>query len=127
MNELFEKLAAVQHDIWAHWQGYVHNQKLSKALSITREDFDHWQHQIETPYAELSEKEKDSDREQVEKFWPLIEDLDQISYLIGNIYFHGNFVAETPNEKALEILLRKHGYFFETEDQMIAAFKEHIK
>jgi len=31
-----------------------------------------WVRQIATPYAELSEREKDGDREQVARFWHLI-------------------------------------------------------
>ncbi|MFC8731183.1 hypothetical protein ACFT5B_01820 [Luteimicrobium sp. NPDC057192] len=31
-----------------------------------------WAAQVETPYAELSEQEKDSDREQVRQYLPLI-------------------------------------------------------
>ena len=47
------------------------------ARSISKADFDHWQRQINTPYAELTEKEKDSDREQVNKFWQLIAPLEE--------------------------------------------------
>lgn len=86
MSDLFEQLAAIQHDIWAHWQRYVQHNKCdpvfnSKSgttgqLVISKSDAEHWQRQIDTPYAELTEKEKDSDREQVAKFWPLVEDLE---------------------------------------------------
>jgi hypothetical protein len=31
-----------------------------------------WERQIDTSYDELTEKEKMSDREQVNKYWPLI-------------------------------------------------------
>ena len=76
MNDLYEKLAAIQHDIWAHWQKYVHNHKLNKDLTLSLEDVEHWNLQIMTPYVDLTEKEKDSDREQVDKFWHLIQELE---------------------------------------------------
>ena len=47
-------------------------------------------------------------------------DARRICELIGSIYFYGNFRAETANERELELLLRKHGYFFENEDQLMA-------
>lgn len=45
-------------------------------------------------------------------------DATRIAELIGSIFFYGNFKAETYNERELETLLRKHGFFFETEDQL---------
>jgi hypothetical protein len=47
-------------------------------------------------------------------------DARRICELIGSIYYYGNFRAETANERELESLLRKHGYFFETEGQLMA-------
>jgi hypothetical protein len=35
----------------------------------------HWEKQIETPYSELTNEEKESDREQVRTYLPLIVDL----------------------------------------------------
>lgn len=40
--------------------------------------------------------------------------------LLGSIFYCGNFVAETRNEQELEMLMRKHGYFIETEAQFDA-------
>lgn len=40
--------------------------------------------------------------------------------LIGSIFFYGNFKAETHNERELEAALRRLGYFFESEDQLIS-------
>lgn len=47
------------------------------------------------------------------------KDFKEIARLIGSIYFYGNFKAETFNEKELEKLLRKYGYFFENEKELI--------
>ena len=40
--------------------------------------------------------------------------LREIARLIGSIFVHGNFKAETYNERALEKLLREQGCFFES-------------
>lgn len=40
--------------------------------------------------------------------------------LLGSIFYCGNFVAQTRNEQELEMLMRKHGYFIETEAQFDA-------
>ena len=80
-SELREKLAAIEHQRWADWQRYVHSLcyenkgiggELTGELTIPSELVRRWERQIETPYHELSEKEKDSDREQVDRYWQLI-------------------------------------------------------
>jgi hypothetical protein len=50
-----EKAAALEHEQWAHWTEYMLN-------NLTPENIERWKRQIKIPYAELSEKEKDSDR-----------------------------------------------------------------
>jgi hypothetical protein len=47
------------------------------------------------------------------------KDCKRVFELIGAIYFYGDFVAETVNERELEKILRKNGYFFETEDELM--------
>jgi hypothetical protein len=74
-HDLVEKLAAVEHERWAHWQRYVHEQCQRAddgSLIIPPQLARRWQAQIVTPYAELTETEKDSDREQVRRYLPLI-------------------------------------------------------
>ena len=46
------------------------------------------------------------------------ERLQQIAWLIGVIFVHGDFVAETINERRLEQLLRENGTFWETSQQL---------
>jgi len=75
MDELFEQLAAIEHERWADWQKYMHskcNQGSHGRLIIPRVLVTQWERQIKTPYAELSEKEKESDRDQVRRYWHLI-------------------------------------------------------
>ncbi len=71
MTELYEKLAAIQHDIWAHWMKYLFS--VSPGGEISPENYKRWTTQLNTHYTDLTEKEKDSDREQVDKYWPLID------------------------------------------------------
>jgi len=77
-KELFEKLAGIEHERWAHWQEYVFkickiNPDNNDELIIPGWAVKHWTRQISTPYKKLSEKEKESDREQVLKYWHLIQ------------------------------------------------------
>jgi hypothetical protein len=75
-QELREKLAAIEHERWASWQNYVHSfltwSKDLQAWVLPHEWKDRWQMQINTPYSHLSEEEKQSDRDQVDRYWPLI-------------------------------------------------------
>lgn len=66
MSDLREELAALEHEQWAHWTEYMLN-------NLTPENIVHWIKQIDTPYAELSEKEKDSDREWADRSIKVLE------------------------------------------------------
>jgi chromosome segregation ATPase len=75
VNNLREQLAAIEHQRWADWQKWVHSlspQNADGSRTIPAAMVETWERQIETPYAELSEAEKDSDREQVDRYWQLI-------------------------------------------------------
>lgn len=52
-----------------------------------------------------------------------VERLSEIAFLIGNIYYYGNFKAETGNERDLEGLLIQCGYRYRTEDEVLEARK----
>jgi hypothetical protein len=84
-DDLFERLAAIEHERWAHWQSYCHSccsHTERGDLIIPKTFVDQWERQIHTEYAQLSEKEKDSDREEVMRYWPEIERLrDEIERL----------------------------------------------
>lgn len=72
-KELREKLAAIEHERWADWQKWVH--KVLREANPSPEIGDileRWDRQIETPYEKLSEREKASDMEQVDRYWQLI-------------------------------------------------------
>ena len=75
LETLVERLAAVEHDRWAHWQRYMHGKAERRpdgALILPAELVERWEAQISTSYADLSEAEKESDREQVRRYLPLI-------------------------------------------------------
>ena len=59
-NNLLEILAKLEHEQWAHWTKYMLD-------NLTEENIKRWKTQIDTPYIELSEKEKDFDKEWAQK------------------------------------------------------------
>lgn len=67
-----EKWAEFEHIRWAKWQNYLHSHLTwnndIQAWVLPHEWKDRWQMQINTPYQNLTEKEKDSDREQVRPY-----------------------------------------------------------
>jgi hypothetical protein len=75
LNALVDDLAAVEHDRWARWQRYVHGKGTLQgdgSLILPPELVARWRAQIDAAYADLSEAEKESDREQVRRYLPLI-------------------------------------------------------
>jgi len=69
-DEIREALAAIQHEIWAHWMRYLFSKTLPTMDDdemIASEHAERWRRQMETPYDELSEQEKESDRDQADK------------------------------------------------------------
>jgi hypothetical protein len=75
LHSLIDQLADIEHERWAHWQRYMHSKCLRKpdgSLLVPAELVARWEKQIETKYAELDDKEKESDREQVRKYLPVI-------------------------------------------------------
>lgn len=74
-DALFEQLAAIEHERWADWQRYAHSQGIKLhdgGILLPPPVVERWERQIATPYADLSEREKESDREQVRRYWNLI-------------------------------------------------------
>jgi hypothetical protein len=74
--ELIEQLADAEHASWASWMAYLFSRcepGPDGALVIRPSDVEHWRRQINTSYADLTEREKASDRIEVMKIVPLIE------------------------------------------------------
>ena len=69
---LLDLLAKIQHDIWSHWMKYQFSQCQKDKdgnLIIPADKVSLWQRQLETDFHFLSEKEKESDRIIVRKFF----------------------------------------------------------
>jgi hypothetical protein len=76
LETLIEELAAIEHRRWSHWQAFMHaqgNRQPDGSLVLTPDLVKKWDRQIATDYADLNEVEKESDREQVRQYLPLIE------------------------------------------------------
>ncbi|WP_208722098.1 hypothetical protein [Rhodococcus qingshengii] len=74
-DELMRRLATAEHERWAHWQQYVHNQgerREDGALVIPAELVARWDTQIATAYADLSTEEQQSDQDQVRRYLPIV-------------------------------------------------------
>jgi hypothetical protein len=64
-GEFVEKGAALEHERWAKWHKYMIDKQ-------TPENLERWARQSVTPYALLSESEKESDRREVRTYLPLV-------------------------------------------------------
>jgi hypothetical protein len=62
-----EEFADEIHEVWASWAGYmlmdVGIQNEDGSITIPKSSVERWNRQMTTPYSELSEKEKNSDRQ----------------------------------------------------------------
>lgn len=75
-ERLVEELAALEHQRWAHWQKYVHEngkRQIDGSIVLSADLVRRWERQINTQYADLAAEEKESDREQVRKYFPLLK------------------------------------------------------
>ena len=82
MNDVIEILADREYDSWARWQAHVFKQSTQNAdgtMTIPAWAVERWQRQIATPYADLSESEKESDRNEVRA---ALAALHQSGYLV---------------------------------------------
>lgn len=87
---LMEKLAAIEHERWADWQKYFFEQCIPQNndgkyvdLTLPIPKYERWNRQIKTPYSELSESEKESDRREVCRYFPLISQVYTEGYEAG--------------------------------------------
>ena len=80
-----EKVAELCHSQWADWMDYLFEksipykpgevQNYEGSLIIPKWAVDRWKRQTNTPYTELSEDEKESDRKEADKFIALFTNL----------------------------------------------------
>lgn len=86
--ELLEQLADAEHASWSHWMTYLFSvcvppgRSYVPSFGVTVDTGDvvipgafarRWAHQASTPYADLSDQEQGSDREEVRKILPVIQ------------------------------------------------------
>ena len=117
-TNLLEDLAELEHQQWAHWTKYMLDRlaqleakldgnapyKAYFELSQQKQD---WRRQIATPYSELTEKEKDSDRSWASKSLEITA--KRLAEL--NPYPEDVFLPRSKEEmKAVADLIAKAGY-----------------
>ena len=76
LDSVIERLAEIEHERWSHWQDYMHSRGVRQAdgsLIIPPDLVKRWDRQMATAYAELSETERESDRDQVRKYLGIIK------------------------------------------------------
>ena len=72
-----EKLAALQHQLWADWMAYLFSVSTCNengTYTIPVEKVERWKRQMQMPYDGLPESEKESDRELADKMLAILED-----------------------------------------------------
>ncbi len=70
--KLRERMAAAQHMIWANWMRHLFAQGTLNedgSWTMPKEKVQRWHRQMETDYADLPEKEKQGDRDQIERMF----------------------------------------------------------
>jgi hypothetical protein len=78
LKSILDELAAIEHERWSTWQAHLHSQGMRQAdgsLVLPAELVARWERQIQTPYDQLTDAEKQSDRDQVRRYLPTIQDL----------------------------------------------------
>jgi hypothetical protein len=67
---LIEELADLEHERWSHWMRYLFTkgtQNRDGSFTIDAPSVAHWRRQMATAYVDLSEREKESDRQEVRR------------------------------------------------------------
>jgi hypothetical protein len=72
-----EQLAALAHEQWSGWMEYMFSKSVHNAdgsVTIPAELVSRWARQMNTPYEQLPEQEKESDRVEADKVIRLLEE-----------------------------------------------------
>ncbi len=72
-----ERIADMVHQVWANWMNYMFSKGLilrDKGFKINPAEHGRWRRQAKTPYAELSEDEKQSDRDIARRYLDVMAD-----------------------------------------------------
>lgn len=119
-----EALADVQHEIWSHWMRYFFTKCQNRQPWLGEGDegtytvfpislANRWTRQMNTPYAELSEQEKNSDREQADKILAVLPELSALSEEVGRL--------KADNEQLLSHLCALVGQHCSDQDGFISS------
>jgi hypothetical protein len=76
--KLLEKLAALQHEQWSGWMGYLFTKgalNQDGSFTIFADSVDRWHRQAITKYKDLPENEKESDQKEAARYKPIIIEL----------------------------------------------------
>ena len=81
-----EKISAAQHRIWSSWMKYLFSicpLTGDGSVIIPPDKVKRWKRQIATRYEDLTEREKDSDRDQTDKVLSSVSILESLDALIS--------------------------------------------
>ena len=73
-----EKLAAYAHDAWSGWMRYMFDKSEFNddgSVTIPASLVKRWQYQMLTPYQDLPEEMKPSDRDEADKILAIVKDV----------------------------------------------------
>jgi hypothetical protein len=104
-EELIELLADKEHASWSRWMCYVFDVGKTNedgSFTIPKEYVDGWLRQCCTDYKDLSEREKQSDRDEVEHIMPIIEQYvnEKLTNAVVKTISHGGIM--NPLRKPLQ-------------------------
>jgi hypothetical protein len=86
LKEFVEKGADIEHDRWARWQKYMFSRcevNSDGTVTVPSWAVERWFRQIDTPYSELSEAEKESDRNEARNYLPFLSSAIDRAYKQG--------------------------------------------
>lgn len=74
---LRERLAELEHERWSCWMQYLFSRwtRVDGGYLIAPDDVTWWEHLIETPYADLTERSKDSDRREADRTLAILKEM----------------------------------------------------
>ena len=77
-DEIREQLAAYAHEAWSGWMRYFLSkcERANGEFAIPYDYLRNIKRQMNTPYAALSDQEKDGDREEADKMLQIISVMD---------------------------------------------------
>lgn len=99
LKKIVEKFADIEHKRWIKWMEYMWSMGVHsgsdiiniRTIGFSTNQYKQWERQMETDYADLSDQEKESDREQV---YPYIEAMKSYAEEYAREYTRGIYKRE---------------------------------